>query len=305
MKVAIIGAGNVGKALATSITRAGHEVTIAAKNPEHARAAAGEIGASSADSNAAAVVGADVVILAVPYAARRRRSPPRSVTRSPARRSSTSRTRITPDFSGLATTDSSAAEEFQQRLPDATSSRRSTRSSRRTRRTRPVRSTATSPATTEGEARGDLTRRVDGLHRARRRPAAARPATSRGWPIMNIGLNAQNGWSWTSPGSWSARPMPITRLNHAVLFVRDADAAAEFYRRAFGFEELSRPQGMRAVFMRSPTGGNHHDLGLFEVGAQALAPAARLGRALPPRLGDRHDRGPRRDGEVASPSSVR
>jgi catechol-2,3-dioxygenase len=66
--------------------------------------------------------------------------------------------------------------------------------------------------------------------------------------------------------------MAITRLNHAVLFVRDADAAAEFYRSAFGFEELSRPQGMRAVFMRSPSGGNHHDLGLFEVGAQAPRP---------------------------------
>ena len=66
--------------------------------------------------------------------------------------------------------------------------------------------------------------------------------------------------------------MPITRLNHAVLFVRDADAAAEFYRSAFGFEELSRPDGMRAAFMRSPSGGNHHDLGLFEVGAQAPRP---------------------------------
>jgi catechol-2,3-dioxygenase len=67
--------------------------------------------------------------------------------------------------------------------------------------------------------------------------------------------------------------MPITRLNHAVLFVRDADAAAGFYRDAFGFEELARPQGMRAAFMRSPAGGNHHDLGLFEVGAQAPRPA--------------------------------
>ncbi len=67
--------------------------------------------------------------------------------------------------------------------------------------------------------------------------------------------------------------MAITRLNHAVLFVRDIDAAAEFYRSAFGFEELSRPEGMRAVFMRSPFGGNHHDLGLFEVGAQAPQPA--------------------------------
>ena len=42
--------------------------------------------------------------------------------------------------------------------------------------------------------------------------------------------------------------MSIVRLNHAVLFVRDADIAAEFYRTAFGFEELERPQGMRAVF---------------------------------------------------------
>ncbi len=66
--------------------------------------------------------------------------------------------------------------------------------------------------------------------------------------------------------------MSITRLNHAVLFVRDADAASSFYAKAFGFEELSRPQGMRAAFMRSPSGGNHHDLGLFEVGPQAARP---------------------------------
>ena len=61
-------------------------------------------------------------------------------------------------------------------------------------------------------------------------------------------------------------PIPITRLNHAVLFVRDVDRAAAFYRDVFGFEEMERPPGMRAAFMRSPIGGNHHDLGLFEVG---------------------------------------
>jgi catechol-2,3-dioxygenase len=66
--------------------------------------------------------------------------------------------------------------------------------------------------------------------------------------------------------------MAITQLNHAVLFVRDADAAARFYAEAFGFEELDRPQGMRAAFMRSPAGENHHDLGLFEVGPQAARP---------------------------------
>jgi catechol-2,3-dioxygenase len=66
--------------------------------------------------------------------------------------------------------------------------------------------------------------------------------------------------------------MNITRLNHAVLFVRDVDRAAAFYRDVFGFEEMERPTGMRAAFMRSPTGGNHHDLGLFEVGADAPRP---------------------------------
>lgn len=67
--------------------------------------------------------------------------------------------------------------------------------------------------------------------------------------------------------------MPVTRLNHAVLFVRDAEAAASFYRGVFGFVELERPAGMRAVFLRSPQGGNHHDLGLFEVGPDATRPA--------------------------------
>jgi len=68
-------------------------------------------------------------------------------------------------------------------------------------------------------------------------------------------------------------PFTVTRLNHAVLFVRDADVAADFYHRVFGFEELERPAGMRAAFMRAPGGENHHDLGLFEVGATAPRPS--------------------------------
>jgi catechol-2,3-dioxygenase len=66
--------------------------------------------------------------------------------------------------------------------------------------------------------------------------------------------------------------MGITRLNHAVLFVRDVEVAAAFYRTTFGFVELERPAGMRAAFLRSAAGGNHHDLGLFEVGPQAPRP---------------------------------
>lgn len=66
--------------------------------------------------------------------------------------------------------------------------------------------------------------------------------------------------------------MTVTRLNHAVLFVRDVDVVAAFYRAAFGFVELERPAGMRAVFLRSADGSNHHDLGLFEVGPTAPRP---------------------------------
>ncbi|MGH2357245.1 MAG: VOC family protein [Candidatus Limnocylindria bacterium] len=66
--------------------------------------------------------------------------------------------------------------------------------------------------------------------------------------------------------------MTVTRLNHAVLFVRDADAAADFYDRSFGFIRLPSPPGMRAAFMRAAGTDNHHDLGLFEVGAAAPRP---------------------------------
>jgi catechol-2,3-dioxygenase len=66
--------------------------------------------------------------------------------------------------------------------------------------------------------------------------------------------------------------MPVIGLNHAVLFVRDVDVASDFYRRIFGFEEIERPPGMRAAFMRATGGENHHDLGLFEVGRQASRP---------------------------------
>ncbi len=69
MQIAIIGSGNVGKALAGSFVRAGHEVNLSASDPENARAAAQETGASAADSNTAAVEGADAVVLAVPYQA--------------------------------------------------------------------------------------------------------------------------------------------------------------------------------------------------------------------------------------------
>ena len=65
--------------------------------------------------------------------------------------------------------------------------------------------------------------------------------------------------------------IPVARLNHAVLFVRDAERSAEFYGRVFGFEVVDNIAG-RAVFMRAAGGENHHDLGLFSVGPEAPRP---------------------------------
>jgi 8-hydroxy-5-deazaflavin:NADPH oxidoreductase len=67
MKVAIIGAGNVGTALATSIARAGHDVIITSRDPEDAASAAAASGARVASSNADAAAEADVVIPAVAF----------------------------------------------------------------------------------------------------------------------------------------------------------------------------------------------------------------------------------------------
>ena len=63
--------------------------------------------------------------------------------------------------------------------------------------------------------------------------------------------------------------IPVARLNHAVLYVRDATVAAAFYGRVFGFQVVESAFGGRAVFMRAASGENHHDLGLFSVGPNA------------------------------------
>ena len=57
------------------------------------------------------------------------------------------------------------------------------------------------------------------------------------------------------------------RLNHAVLFVSDLERALGFYSRAFGAKVAAREPRANAVFLRLPRSGNHHDLGLFGLGA--------------------------------------
>ena len=68
--------------------------------------------------------------------------------------------------------------------------------------------------------------------------------------------------------------MPVTRLNHAVLYVRDLEQSVTFYQTAFGFEVIATEPRAGAAFLRAAGSDNHHDLGLFEVGANAPAPPA-------------------------------
>ncbi len=69
--------------------------------------------------------------------------------------------------------------------------------------------------------------------------------------------------------------MPVTRLNHAVLYVGDLERSVRFYTEALGFRTVSRLPG--AAFLQAAGSSNDHDLGLFELGPGAGASQA--GRA--------------------------
>ncbi|MGW0971945.1 NADPH-dependent F420 reductase [Streptomyces sp. NPDC002516] len=66
MRIAIIGAGNVGSALSSAAVRAGHTVSISATSPAKASHVAAATGANAAPDNTAAVADAELVVFAVP-----------------------------------------------------------------------------------------------------------------------------------------------------------------------------------------------------------------------------------------------
>ncbi len=72
--------------------------------------------------------------------------------------------------------------------------------------------------------------------------------------------------------------MAIRGMNHAVLYVRDADRTAEFMCRVLGFRRLDdsgeMPRIPGAAFLRADNSNNDHDLGLFSVGPNATPTTA-------------------------------
>jgi len=198
MKVTIIGAGNVGKALGTSISRAGHDVTITAKHPEHAQEAARAIGARPVDSSAEAVSNAEVVILAIPYVAAADAVSGEIRDRVAGKTIIDVTNPMKPDYSGLATEGTSAAEELQKLLPEANL----------------VKAFNTIFASNQAHPKADIDGYVAADDEGAKQqvisliesmgfnPVDVGPLKSarylEGMAVMNIGLNAQNGWDWTS-----------------------------------------------------------------------------------------------------------
>lgn len=68
--------------------------------------------------------------------------------------------------------------------------------------------------------------------------------------------------------------MGINRMNHAVLYVRDARRTAAFYRDVLGFRVVNEVGDGAGAFLRAPDSTNDHDIAFFSIGLGAGAPTA-------------------------------
>ena len=70
--------------------------------------------------------------------------------------------------------------------------------------------------------------------------------------------------------------IPVKRLNHIALKVRDLDRSVGFYTRVMGFsEEVGRFGNDVIAFLRAAGSTNHHDLALLKIGPTATDASAR------------------------------
>jgi hypothetical protein len=202
MRIAIIGAGNVGGALAAAAVGAGHEVTLTAATREHADAAAKNAGAGarSAASNAEAVRDAELVVLAVPGAA----VPGLAAELGDALSGTVvvdSTNALNDTGTDLTTTGRSAAEELQAQLSGAKVVKGfntifASRHANPTEDSVPLDAflagddaTAKAVAAEFAASLGYRVIDAGGLRMARALEAMA---------FLNIALNAANGWPWQS-----------------------------------------------------------------------------------------------------------
>ena len=63
--------------------------------------------------------------------------------------------------------------------------------------------------------------------------------------------------------------MAIRGMNHAVLYVRNAERTALFYREVLGFREVTRFGDGIGIFLQAPDSTNDHDIAFFTIGDAA------------------------------------
>lgn len=68
--------------------------------------------------------------------------------------------------------------------------------------------------------------------------------------------------------------MRVRELGHVVLYVRNLERSARFYRDVLGFRALETPAHMRGAVMAFSSGRTHHELLLIAVGEDAPGPGA-------------------------------
>lgn len=200
MQIAIIGAGNVGSAIARGVSKQGHDVILTAADPANAQKVAEEVGGHVASTASDAVTGADLVVLAVPYGAVEDMA--RDIADEVTGKVVIDATNpLTTDGSGLAVSDRAGAETIQALLPGA----------------HVVKAFNTVFASNQGDPVTDGVV-LDGFYAGDDQTAKSTVAQLLGdigfRPIdagdltaaralehlafLNISLNARNGWSWQS-----------------------------------------------------------------------------------------------------------
>jgi len=200
MRIAIIGAGNVGGGLAGAATTAGHEVVVSASNPASAGETAERTGATAADSNRQAVQAADLVVLAVPGGA---------VAGIAAELADVLAGKIVIDatnplndtYTGLTTNGVSSAEALQQQLPGATvvKSLNTVFASRYGNPTEDGQPLHALIAGDDAVAKATVAQLVESLGFQPVDAGSLRMARSlEEIAFLNISLNAGNGWTWQS-----------------------------------------------------------------------------------------------------------
>lgn len=214
MKIAIIGAGNVGKALGGSLTRAGHDVTLTSRGDSAAQAAA-STGASAAHSMTDAVASSDVTIIAVPFAQSGEQVAREIALAASGKVVIDATNPVDPSYESLVTEQGpSAAELFQQWMPQARVAKafNTTFASVQADASVAGQTVDGFVAADDDQARATALQLVEEiglrpvdvgpLRRARELEALA---------FLNIKLNASNGWAWNTAFKLANAPIAEPR----------------------------------------------------------------------------------------------